>query len=233
MPKKNSFLLFMAILFFLSTGCSVTLKHTPSKSLDSVKLAAPAKKILVVDIGDSRQEEKSTVGYGFSYWLPITYWSSDDRGTEVPVSFYLASSLNDDLKKVGYASIFGNQKREPMAIDDAKKAARDIDADYLITTKVKDAKTNYWGYIIIPFFQPVWTRVGLNVEIHDMRTGQTKKTLNIQHKETEWYFGKILILDAIFDAGIFGSHWHRVAWGETVVSDALAQAVQQIIPEIN
>jgi len=32
----------------------------------------------------------------------------------------------------------------------------------------------------------------------------------------------------MFDAGLFGKHWHSTAWGETVVSDALAGTTLKI-----
>jgi len=38
----------------------------------------------------------------------------------------------------------------------------------------------------------------------------------------------VTILDAIFDAGLFGKHWHRTAWGKTVVSDALTETALKI-----
>lgn len=61
-----------------------------------------------------------------------------------------------------------------------------------------------------------------------------KNILPIQtnHRETEWYFAKITIFDAIFDAGLFGKHWHDTAWGETVVSDALAETTIKISEKI-
>ncbi len=57
-------------------------------------------------------------------------------------------------------------------------------------------------------------------------------TFKTYRKETEWYFSKICIIDAIFDAGLFGQHWHSTAWGETVVSDALAETANKISEHI-
>jgi hypothetical protein len=150
----------------------------------------------------------------------------------LPVSYYIAQSLNEDLNKIGYLSSLANKNREPISTEIATKAAQDANVDYLITSRVKDGKTNYWGFLIIPFFQPVWTKIGFDVDIIDIKNIMNKKTLNIYYEDTEWYFGKIIILDAIFDAGLFGPHWHGDAWGETVVSTALAQACEKIDSEI-
>ena len=104
--------------------------------------------------------------------------------------------------------------------------------DYLVTTKVKEGKTNFWGFLIIPFFEPVWTRIGYDSQLIDTKSKKDIIPFQTNRKETEWYFAKITVLDAIFDAGLFGKHWHSTAWGETVVSDALAETAQKISEKI-
>jgi len=56
--------------------------------------------------------------------------------------------------------------------------------------------------------------------------------LQTRLRKTEWYFAKVTIFDAIFDAGLFGKYWHRTAWGKTVVSDALAETAQKISEKV-
>ena len=116
----------------------------------------------------------------------------------------------------------------------AISAAKGVGFDYLVTTKVIEGKTNFWGFLIIPFFEPVWTRISLDVQIYDLNLASEKQSIPVQtyKKETEWCFAKITILDAIFDAGLFGKHWHGTAWGKTVISDAVAETAQKISENI-
>jgi len=106
-------------------------------------------------------------------------------------------------------------------------------ADYLITSKVTHGKCNFWGYLLIPFFEPVKTRIGIETCIIDLQKPKKAKKIETFKKKTEWRFAKLTIFDAVFDAAIFGRRWHRKAWCETVVPDALAEAVAKISMELN
>ncbi len=221
-------------MVLLLSGCMATLTHTPSEILNGQTVSHPAK-IMVADIGDERVGESyNRIGQGVSYWLPLSYYARDPKGQPLPVSFYFAQSLGLDLRKLGYETFLANNEdtRRPVTVNEARIAAKNAGADFLVTTKVNDAKTNFWGFIIIPFFQPVWTRIDIDTQLMDMHSESGGLSQNIRHKETEWYFGKITIIDAIYDAPIFGRHWHQEAWGKTVISDALAKAALDISHKI-
>ncbi len=166
--------------------------------------------------------------------MPVIFYSKNSDGNKLPVSFYIADSITKDLNQVGYQTTLANDKTamKPMSAEDATFAANKAGADYLVTTKVTDGMTNFWGFLIIPFVEPVWTRIAFSVEIADLKAGKEGEAFHTSKKKTEWYFAKITILDAIFDAGIFGPMWHQSAWGKTVVSDALADAVKEISKKI-
>lgn len=239
MFKNNcirKFFIFSICLFvlFLISACGTTLKHVPSKSLDGVSIKKPVR-IMVSDIGDERKDEYfNRIGQGVSYWLPLSYYAYDDEGKELRVSYYIAKSLSEDLSKLGYKTKMANDAtvRKTLSLDESIDIAKKEGMDYLVTTKVKDAKTNFWGFIIIPLFEPVWTRISLDCQLIDIKDEKNIIPFQTNHKETEWYFAKITILDALFDAGLFGTHWHSTAWGETVVSDALAITTKQISEKI-
>lgn len=224
--KRRGLLAVVAVMVVVAGGCATTLRHTPSAALNGVKASRPAK-IMVADIGDVRGAGPAVIGFGFSYWLPITYSAEDESGAPLPVSHYLARSLSEDLAKVGYQSTLANQNRFPMTPEQATGAARKAAVDYLATLRVVDAKTNFWGYLFIPFVEPVKTRYNLDVDLADMTTSK-HHSIRAQGKKTQWFFAKVTIFDAIFDAGIFGGWWHRTVWGKTVMSDALADLTQKI-----
>jgi len=216
----------IALVAVCATGCAVHLRHVPSADLNSVKAARPAK-IMVADGGDARGVSRpEEIGFGFSYWLPQRFTAEDDRGP-LPVSHYIARSLSEDLTRVGYDGSLAGQGRQPMLAEAAMAAAKKAGVDYLAISKVNDAKTNFWGFLFIPFVEPVWTRVNLTIELVDAKTSE-KSIIRVNRKRTEWNFAKVTIFDAIFDAALFGRMWHARAWGRTVVSDALADAVQKI-----
>jgi hypothetical protein len=232
--KKSIILVSCICVLSLLSACGMTLKHVPSQSLNGIIIQKPLS-IMVADIGDEREGEvPNKIGQGVSYWLPLSFYSEDDNGNEVPVSYYIAQSLSEDLAKIGYKTKLANDsnQRTPLTFDESVAAAKKEGMDYLVATKVKDGKTNFWGFLIIPFFQPVWTRLGIDSQLIDMTAEQDIIPFQTYHKETEWYFAKITILDAIFDAGLFGKHWHRTAWEETVISDALAATAQKISEKI-
>ncbi len=221
-------------MVLLLSGCMATLTHTPSEILNDQTVGRSAK-IMVADIGDERiGETPDRIGQGVSYWLPLSYYARDPKGEPLPVSFYFAQSLGLDLRKLGYETFLANNEdtRRPVTVDEARNAAKNAGADFLVTTKVNEAKTNFWGFIIIPFFQPVWTRVDIDAQLIDMHSESGGLSQKIRHKDTEWYFGKITLIDAIYDAPLFGRHWHQDAWGKTVMSDALAKAALDISKNI-
>ena len=221
-------------MVFLLSACGVTLKHVSSQSLNGMTVQKPLS-IMVADIGDERYGEyPDRIGQGVSYWFPVIFDATDDNGKVLPVSYYIAQSLSEDLRKIGYNTKLANDidKRTPLTLDESIAAAKEERMDYLVTTKVKDGKTNFWGFLFIPFVEPVWTRIGYDSQLIDMKAEKDIIPLKTYHKETEWYFAKVTIFDAIFDAGLFGKHWHRTAWGETVVSDALAETTQKISEKI-
>lgn len=227
--KRTVISLGLFCILFLLSACAAKITHVPSKSLEEIRVSQPAT-IMVADIGDTRDEPSDRIGQGASYWLPLSYYARDAKGRKLPVSHYIASSLTEDLGKLGYITKLANDDglRDAVTLEAAIDTAKKEKSDFLVTTKVTDGKTNYWGFIIIPFFQPVWTRIGYDVQLIDVNSGSNLTPLEMRHRETEWYFGKITIFDAIFDAGIFGRHWHQSAWGETVVSDALAETALRI-----
>lgn len=221
------------LLLFLS-ACGATIKHIPAKSLDGITIQKPVS-IMIADIGDERDDEPfDRIGQGVSYWLPLSYYARDAEGKEWPVSNYMAQSLSEDLGKLGYKTKLANdvKERKPLSINDSVAIAKKEGVDYLVTTKLKDGKTNFWGFLFIPFFEPVWTRISYDSQLINIKDEKNIVPFQTSHRETEWYFAKITIFDAIFDAGIFGRHWHGTAWGETVVSDALAETTLQISKKI-
>lgn len=230
---RKSIMLFSCIWALLVlSACGVTLKHVPSQNLNGIVIQKPLT-IMVADIGDEREgygEYPDRIGQGVSYWLPVIFDAQDDNGKILPVSYYIAQSLSEDLAKIGYNSKLANhgEKRTPLTLEQSIMAAKEQNMDYLVTTKIKVGETSFWGFLFIPFIEPVWTKVGYDSQLIDMKTGKDTIPLKTFNKKTEWYFAKITILDAIFDAGIFGKYWHRNAWGKTVVSDALAETAQKI-----
>lgn len=234
--KKNGEILISILILFFLSGCGVTLKHIPSQSINEINMKH-APKVMVADIGDQRTgESPDRIGQGVSYWLPISFYARDTEGKKLPVSYYIAESLNEDLSKIGFDTKLANDDnlRKPLTTEDAIAAAKGVGFDYLVTTKVIEGKTNFWGFLIIPFFEPVWTKISLDVQLYDLDIASEKQSIPLQtyKKETEWYFAKITILDAIFDAGLFGKHWHGTAWGKTVISDAVAETAQKISENI-
>lgn len=171
---------------------------------------------------------------GASFWLPLSFYAYDHSGKELPVSYYISKSLSEDLTRIGYNAKLANsdEKRTSLTEDEALVIANEENADYLVTVKVREGKTNFWGFVIIPFFEPVWTRISLECKILETGRKKGESEFQTQKKETEWYFGKITIFDALFDAGLFGKHWHETAWGKTVISDALAEAAKKISEKI-
>lgn len=221
-------------VLMLFSACGATLKHVPSKTLEG-KTIQKTVSIMVADVGDVRDDEPfDRIGQGASYWLPVSYYARDQEGKEWAVSNYIAQSLCEDFAKLGYKTRMANdvKVRKVLSLDESIAQAKKEGVDYLVTTKVKDAKTNFWGCLFIPFFEPVWTRVNIESQVIALNDEKIPVPFEISHKDTEWYFAKITIFDAIFDAAIFGRHWHSTAWGETVVSDALAEAALKISENI-
>lgn len=232
--RKSVMLITYIYLLLLLSACAANLKHVPSQSLNG-KSIQKSVSIMVADIGDERIDEPSDrIGQGASYWLPISYYARDFNDNKLPVSFYIAQSLSEDLSKLGYKTKLANDinMRTPLSLDESIAIAKKEGMDYLVTTKVKDGKTNYWGFLIIPFFEPVWTRIGYDSQLINMQSEKDIISFQTYNKETEWYFAKITVFDAIYDAGLFGRHWHSTAWGETVVSDALAETAEKISDKI-
>lgn len=222
------------ICLLLLSACGAQLKHVSSESLNGITIQKPAR-IMVADIGDARKDENfNGIGQGFSYWMPSFFFSDDEEGKQLPVSYYIAKSLSEDLKKIGYQTKMANDPmlRRPLTFEESLAVAKKEGTDYLVTSKLTDGKTNYWGFIVIPFFEPVWTRIGIDSQLLDTNDEKNITPFRTYKKEIEWYFAKITVLDAIFDAGIFGRHWHKVAWGKTVVSDALAETTKNISDKI-
>ncbi len=234
MTKKFSLMMVLIFSLLFSYACGVALKHIPSQNLNDLT-AKRSSKIIVADIGDARIDESpDRIGQGVSYWLPVSFYARDEQEKELPVSFYIADSLREDLGKIGYNARLANdiQSRTPLSLEEAKIAAKKQNMDYLITTKLIDGKTNFWGFIIIPFVEPIWTRLELECQIINLKNKNDVVPIKTYKKEIEWYFAKITILDAVFDAGLFGKIWHQTAWGKTVISEALAQTAKQISENI-
>lgn len=232
--KKYSILISYSYILLLLSACGASLQHVPSQSLNGINVKK-AVSIMVADIGDARIDEPpDRIGQGASYWLPISYYARDFEGNILPVSFYIAQSLSEDLGVLGYKTKVANDitTRTILTPEESIAIAKKEGMDYLVTTKVIDGKTNYWGFLFIPFFEPVWTRIRFETQIIDIKSKKDAISFETYFKETEWYFGKITIFDSIVDAGIFGGHWHRTAWGETVVSDALAETTKKISEKI-
>ncbi len=192
----------------------------------------------MADLGDARDEDPESLGSGVSFWLPTYCSAKDDQGIELPVSNFVADSLNQDLNRVGYSSTLATKglnrmAHAPLTLPEATAAAKAAGADYLITTQLLVGKTHWWGFLLIPFFQPVWTSIEMEIGITEMKGTAEMVTFHVANKDTEWNFGKVLILDSVFDAAIFARRWERRAWGRTVVPDALADAVIGIADELN
>jgi hypothetical protein len=219
----------------LLSACGVTLKHVSSQSLNGIT-AQKSLTIMVADVGDERFGEfPDRIGQGVSYWMPVIFDARDEDGKVLPVSYYIARSLSEDLRIIGYDTKLANdtEKRTPLTLVESIAAAKEQSMDYLVTTKVKVGKTNFWGFLFIPFVEPVWTHIEYDSQLIDMRPEKDMIPLHTKRRKTEWYFAKVTILDAIFDAGLFGKYWHRTAWGKTVVSDALAETAQKISEKIH
>jgi len=232
---RNIFILVTCFcVLILLSACGATLIHIPSKTLDGITIQKPLG-IIIADIGDIRDEESpDRIGQGVSYWLPVSYYAKDKEWKKLPVSYYIAQSLGEDLAKLGYKTKLANDvtTRTPLSLERSIAIAKKEGMDYLVTTQVKDGKTNFWGFLLIPFIEPVWTRIGYYSQLIDTKAEKVIIPFQIYREVTEWYFAKLTIFDAIFDAGLFGGHWHSTAWGETIVSDALAETAQKISEKI-
>jgi hypothetical protein len=234
--KKSIMLVGCISVLLLLSGCGVTLKHVSSQNLNGIVIQKPLS-IMVSDIGDEREgygEYRDRIGQDVSYWLPVIFDARDDNGKVLPVSYYIAQSLSEDLGKIGYNTKLANDtdKRTPLTLDESIAAAKEQRMDYLVTTKVKVGKTGFWGFLFIPFVEPVWTNITYDSQLIDMQAEKDIVPLQTNHRKTEWYFAKVTIFDAIFDAGLFGKYWHSTAWGKTVVSDALAETAQKISEKV-
>ncbi|MDD4242015.1 MAG: hypothetical protein PHG54_11350 [Smithellaceae bacterium] len=232
--RKHLMLITCLCALLLISACGVTLKHVPAKSLNAVSIQKHIS-IMVADIGDARENESfDRIGQGASYWLPVSFYARDEEENELPVSYYIAQSLSEDLTKIGYKTKMANDVtvRKSLTLDESIAIAKKEGVDYLVTTKLKEGKTNFWGFLIIPFFEPVWTRLVLDAQLINAKDEKNITPIQTDHRETEWYFAKITIGDAIFDAGLFGKHWHSTAWGETVISDGLAETALKLSEKI-
>jgi len=234
--RKSIMLVSCTLALFLLSACGVTLKHVSSQNLNGIVIQKPLS-IMVSDIGDEREgygDYPDRIGQGVSYWLPVIFDATDDNGKPLPVSYYIAQSLSEDLAKIGYRTKLANdtEKRIPLTLEQSIATAKEQNMDYLVTTKVKIGKTGFWGFLFIPFVEPVWTHIGYDSQLISMKNENDIIPLKTFHKKTEWHFAKITILDAIYDAGIFGKYWHSTAWGKTVVSDALAETTQKISEKV-
>lgn len=239
--SKSSFkyyvkqLVMVGVLSWIYTGCVATLQHQESEKLQAIQPTPDCRqqKVVIANIGDDRKERDNSIGAGVSYWLPIFIYAGDKNKQRLPVAHYLAESLTKDLSAVGIDASLINDSYQTLSQSDAEVQAKAANADFLVLSKVTDGKTNFWGFILIPFFEPVWTKVGMEIMVIPQKRKTAKPAvIRIFHKEVEWYFAKVTIFDAIFDAGLFGRHWHSTAWGKTVVSDALALAVEQVVAEL-
>jgi hypothetical protein len=226
----RAFLLVCMPLILLGSGCVATVRHVPSPELSSMKTSVPAK-LVVADVGDNRDEVPDRIGTGASFWFPYRFSAGDEKGS-LPVSFFVADSMNHDLSQVGFASTLANSERKPISVDQAIAAGKAAGADYVVSTMVTDGKTHFWGFLIIPFMEPVWTSIGFDVTLIDLTSVKPNRTFHVSRSATEWRFAKVTIFDAVFDAAIFGRRWNSTPWSETVVSDALAEAVKKILAEI-
>jgi len=231
-------MLLLICSLLIITGCTTSVSHVTHESLIPEKDSAKNKNcILVADIGDTRDngaEDKDKIGFGFSYWLPIGYNLRDSDDKTLYASHFIANSIVSDLKYLGYDATLLNQKvNTAFEFDSALAKAKESQCSYLVTSNLIDAKTNYWGFILIPFMEPVWTRLGLDLQVVNLKQDTPPDKINVVHDDTEWYFGKITIFDAIFDAGLFGGHWVRTAWGETVVPEGIAKGVLEVHKKIN
>lgn len=234
MTRRTFLFIVLVFMLLFCFACGVPLKHIPSQNLNDISIKRPVK-IMVADIGDARIDESpDRIGQGASYWLPISFYARDAEGKELPVSYYIANSLTEDLAKIGYKASLANapDSRLPLSIEEARSAANKKGMDYLVTTKVIEGKTNFWGFIIIPFAEPVWTRLELECQVINLKKNTAITPVKTSKKKTEWYFAKITIFDAVFDAGLFGPMWHQTAWGKTVISDALGETAKQISENI-
>lgn len=223
----------LATSWSLICGCTVTVNHNPHESLDSSAGTVKFEQCLsVADLGDTRDngtENRDRAGFGVSYWLPIAYNLTTSAGKPLYVSQFIADSIVKDLRYLGYnAQLLNPQPDDALTWDEALAKARLSPCAYLVTSTVFDAKTNYWGFVIIPFVEPVWTRLGVDMQLIDLKHDRPAVPVKIEQKETEWYFAKITITDAIFDAGLFGRHWLQTAWGETVIPKGIADGVLQL-----
>lgn len=236
--SKNRLALVPMACWLLLCGCTVTVTHVPHESLKTSEGTAKLEQcVTVADLGDTRDngmESRDRAGWGVSYWLPVAYNLTTPSDRPLYVSQFIADSIVKDLKYLGYDSkLLNSQADSTITREDALGKAKQTSCSYLVTSKVSDAKTNYWGFLVIPFAEPVWTRLGIDLQLIDLKNEGITNTFDVYHKDTEWYFGKITVFDAIFDAGLFGRHWLQTAWGETVIPQGIAQGVLQIHEAIN
>ncbi len=231
---KRLFRIAISIGIISLSACTAAITHVPSSDLQDLKLQQPPR-VVVADIGDVRESEEPTaVAQGFSEWIPVIYYATDTEGKDLPISFYIARSLGEDLRRLGYLTTLANDpnERKPVTAESAMDIAKAQGADYLVTTKVTDGKTNFWGFLIIPFMEPVWTRIGYDAQLYDVKTGASLSPDHTFREEREWYFGKITITDSVIDAGLFGESWINSVWGKTTVSGALAETAKKVSSEI-
>lgn len=227
----------IALLFsipILLSSCAVSVQHHPSRILEGVKAGKPAT-VLVADVG-MQPDRQRNIGCGVSYWLPNWFFLADAQNRPIVISNYVAKGLCEDLDKMGYqAKMSGTCEQTGKAVgpDEALQQAKAAKVDYLVTTKVTDGRTNYWGFLVIPFFQPVWTRIGMDVKVYDLGDNAKVQEFSTYHKSTEWYFGKVMVFDAIFDAALWGRHWQRHAWGQSVVPKGIAISAIKVNDSLN
>jgi hypothetical protein len=235
---KNIYTIILVTSWLLISGCTVTVSHTPHEALKPLAGTVKFEQCLTVaDLGDTRDngtEDRDRAGFGVSYWLPVGYNLTDSSGKPLYVSQFIAESIIKDLRYLGYdAQLLNPQPNDKLTWEEALAKAKLSSCAYLVTSTVYDAKTNYWGFVIIPFVEPVWTRLGIDMQLIDLKHDTPAAPIKVEHRETEWYFAKITITDAIFDAGLFGRHWLQTAWGETVIPKGIAEGVLQLHNTIN
>jgi hypothetical protein len=225
----------LGLVICILSGCSTSVKHVSHESLMAIKDTPKNKNcILVADLGDKRDDDEDKAGSGVSYWLPVGYNLEDENGKKLHVSQFIADSITMDLQHIGYdAKMLNNVRNRPLTVEEALSKSKTTQCQYLVTSTVKDAKSNYWGFLVIPFFEPVWTRLEVDAQLYDLKNSIPPKSINMSNSDTEWYFGKLLALDAVFDAGLFGRHWVSSAWGETVIPEGVAKGVIEIHKVVN
>ena len=216
----------MLIVAILSTGCSAILHYQAPVSGPAEAGTRSTKRILLADMGSLQSKADDHLGWSQSYWLPI-HWSAKDRSRQPLILHrWITESFATDLRARGYSIEVAPQTGQFSTSEEAFKAGRELNADRIVTMKLRRLGSFTGGYLVIPLVNIMSARLEVDFVIFD-RGGKKlcEKTIAERHVSAKGW--KVLILDSPIDA-LWGKRWFQKEYP----GHLLPEVFQQITAEL-